>query len=383
MQIFELHFNPRKQEHKIIESFIYEPGNVYEKRLGNLYMAGELTQALPQNARFFNNLASVIKKEYYGAGFKKSCQQSLQNSLKKANEFLDEDVQKGNVSWLGNLNFGILSFSNFILNFTKIGKIEIFLIRKGQILNISQNLESQEEIHPLKIFSNIVTGKLVQDDKIIVLNKDIFNILSQNKDFLNQLGQMSDEKGVREILKRNKQIFSDISGICLLIMVNENAASKQILTFDKNLPKFSFQKTFIKPIYKLKLSVKSIKVPFFKLPSLTFPKVHLPKIKLPKIRIAKHKKKIILVISLILILLAFFFLFSEERKKELKEAQEKILQAQSNIIMAENLLILEEKDKAKNLFQEAWDLIHPLTKAGRPLRSEALLIKESLEEYLK
>ena len=365
MQVFELHFNPKKQEHKIIDSFIYEPGNVYEKRLGNLYMAGELTQALPQNARFLNSLASVIKKEYYGAGLKKSCQQSLQNSLKKANEFLDEDV------------------SNFILNFTKIGQIEVFLIRKGQILNIGQGLESQEEVHPLKVFSNIVTGKLVQDDKIVVFNKDVFNALSQNKDFLNQLGQMSDEKGVREILKRNKQIFSDISGICLLLMVNEGAASKQTLTFDKNLPKFSFRKTFIKPIYKLKPSVKGVKVPFFKPPSLTFPKVHLPKIKLPKIRIAKHKKKVILVISLILILLAFFFFFSEERKKELKETQEKILKAQSKIMMAENLLILEEKDKAKNLFQEAWDLIHPLTKAGRPLRTEALLIKEILEEYLK
>ena len=383
MQVFELHFNPRKQEHKIIESFIYEPGNIYEKRLGNLCMAGELTQALPQNARFFNNLASVIKKEYYGAGFKKSCQQSLQNSLKKANEFLDEDVQKGNVSWLGNLNFGILSFSNFVLNFTKIGQIEIFLIRKGQILNISQNLESQEEISPLKVFSNIVTGKLVQDDKIIVLNKDVFNTLSQNKDFLNQLGQMSDEKGVREILKRNKQVFSDVSGICLLLMVNEDVTSKQTLTFDKNLSQFSFRKTFIKPIYKLKPSIKGLKVPFFKLPPLTFPKVHLPKIKLPKIRIAKHKKKIILVISLILILLAFFFLFNEERKKELREAQEKILKAQSKITMAENLLILKEEDKANNLFQEAWDLIHPLTKAGKPLRAEALLIKESLEEYLK
>ncbi len=378
MQIFEIHFNPKKQEHKIIDSFVYEPENVYEKRLGNLYMAVELTQALPQNARFLNSLASVIKKEYYGAGLKKSCQQSLQNSLKKANEFLDEDVQKGNVSWLGNLNFGILSFSNFILNFTKIGQIEVFLIRKGQILNISQNLESQEEIHPLKVFSSIVTGKLVQDDKIIVLNKDVFNALSQNKDFLNQLGQMSDEKGVREILKRNKQIFSDVSGICLLLMVNEGAVSKETLTFDKNLSKFSFRKTFIKPIFKLKLGVKSVKVPSFKLPSLSLPKVHLP-----KIRIAKNKKKIILVISLILILLAFFFFFSEERKKELKEAQEKILKAQSKILMAENLLILEEKNKAKNLFQEAWDLIHPLTKTGRPLRAEALLIRETLEEYLK
>ncbi|PIU98174.1 hypothetical protein COS61_02840 [Candidatus Wolfebacteria bacterium CG03_land_8_20_14_0_80_40_12] len=276
MQVFELHFNPKNTEDRIIDAFSYQPANIYEKKLGNLYMTGELNQAMPQNSRFLNNLASVIQKEYYSAGLKKSCQQSLQDSLKKANEFLDGQVQKANVSWLGNLNFSTLSFSDFALNFTKIGDMKIWLFRNGELLDISQDLESQEaEIYPLKVFGNIVTGRLAQNDKVIVLNKDVFSALTQEKDFLRQLEQISDEKGLKEFLKTKKQILTEVSGICLLILVNEESTAKQTLTFHQDVPKFSFRQTF----------------------------------KIPKIKLTIPRKKIILVLGLILILVVGFFIF--------------------------------------------------------------------------
>ena len=278
MQVFELHFNPQNKDDRIIGSFCHQPANIYEKRLGNLYMAGELNHVLPQNARFLNNLAETIKKEYYSAGLKKSCEQSLQDSLKKANEFLDGQIQKGNVSFLGNLNFSALSFNDFVLNFTKIGDMKILLVRNSEFLDISQNLESQEaETYPLKVFGSIVTGKLSQNDKVIVLNKDVFSALSQEKGFLDRLGQISDAKGLKEVLKIKKQALAEVSGACLLLLVNEESTSKQILTFHQDVPKFSFRQAFINPFYKLKPTV--------------------------------FKKKLFLVLILILVLSAGFFIF--------------------------------------------------------------------------
>jgi len=61
MQVFELHFNPRGKEDLIFDSFCYEPENIFERRMGGLYMAGLLKNALPQNARFLDNLARTIK----------------------------------------------------------------------------------------------------------------------------------------------------------------------------------------------------------------------------------------------------------------------------------------------------------------------------------
>ncbi len=51
--------------------------------------------------------------------------------------------------------------------------------------------------------------------------------------------------------------------------------------------------------------------------------------------------------------------------------------------MAENLLILKKEEEAQILFQEAQDLVLPLTKRKSPLREEALSLKESLEKYLE
>ncbi len=65
MQIFELHFNPKLKEDQIFDSFVYEPENTYEKNLGSLYIVGELQNALPQNSKFLDDLAKIIKKNYY------------------------------------------------------------------------------------------------------------------------------------------------------------------------------------------------------------------------------------------------------------------------------------------------------------------------------
>jgi len=128
MRVFEFHFNPKAQEDKIFDSFIYEP---------ELYMAGELSQVLPQNSQLLNNLALTIKKAY-------QTHSSLGEVIKKANEFLEKETKAENVSWLGNLNFSVLSFKDYILNFTKVGNIKILLQREGELLDIGQNLEFQD-----------------------------------------------------------------------------------------------------------------------------------------------------------------------------------------------------------------------------------------------
>jgi hypothetical protein len=313
MQIFELHFNPKGKEDKIVDSFIYEPENIYEKRLGNLYLVGELTNCLPQNSHFLSNLAAAIKKEYYSSGLKKSCEISLRDSLKKGNEFLDGQSREGDVSWLGNLNLVVLNLKEFVLNFTKVGKMKILLARNGEIVDISQKLEGEDiEPYPLKVFGNIASGKLSPDDKLIVLTPDVFSTVSSDKDFLKQLSKISDKKELKEILKTKKQILSEISGICLLLIAGDGLPEPETITLRKQLPKFSFKKTLFKPFLRLKPSFKTPKVSF------RIPRVRLkvPKVKLTLPRHAKRlktspktKKKLILVLILILVLAIGFLVF--------------------------------------------------------------------------
>lgn len=324
MKVFELHFNPRNKGERAFDSFVYEPENAEESLLGSLCMAGELGRVLPQNTHFLDVLSSSLKDAYYKkAGF--------EEALKEANNFLEKETKKGNVGWLGNLNFAVVNVNNSILNFTKVGNIKILLVRDGEILDISQNLELQDtEPYPLKVFSNTASGKLSSEDKIFILTKDIFSALSKTDDLLNQLNGISDEKEFKAVFARNRQAISETSGICLLITMGQNEKNKLLPVV--NLPRFS--------------------------------------------------KKTVLIAILILTMAIAYLMFKDEKKNETDRAQAILKQAQSKITMAESFLIIKKDEKAQELFQEAWDLLLSIEKTEQPLRKEAVSLRQSIEKYL-
>lgn len=329
MRVFELHFNPKKKQDSVFDSFAYEPESQQESGLGNLYMAGELTKALPQNNAFLDNLSAVIKNDFY-------VKSDFSEALKEANNFLEKETKSGNVNWLGNLNFAIVNIGNSILNFTKVGDVKILLLRQGEVLDIGQNLELQDqEPYPMKVFSNTASGKLLAQDKIIILSQEIFSAVSQNEDFLNQLSKASREKEIKNVFKLNKELFYEASGLCLLITeVNSPVKSGQ---------------TDIGIAFPIKIPVK-----------------------------------VILVICLILLLAVAYFLFGDKKVGVFNQSDfEKELQnARSKIAMAENFIIMKKEDKARGLFEEAWSMLLPISESKSPLRAEASSLQESIEKYL-
>lgn len=225
MKVFEFYFNPKAKKDVIYDSFVYEPENIDEKRLGNLYIVGELLNTIQQDTHFLKNLAKIIEQGYYDGT---SNEQGLRIGLKRANEFLSEEIKKGKVNWLGNLNLAVISFQALVLNFTKIGDIKILLLRttdalnplvgpEVEIMDIGTNLEFQNiTSSSSKIFGNIVSGKLSSEDKIIVLTKNAFELFKKN-DLIKEISLATNEKALKQIFKEKKQILSGISGICLLI----------------------------------------------------------------------------------------------------------------------------------------------------------------------
>lgn len=264
MQLFELHFNLQKSDSPdfISNSFCYTPENFYEKRLGSLLVVGQLQNVLPSNRKFLDNLSAEIKKRYYSSPMKFSAEAALKNSLKKTNEFLEELTRKGEVSWLGNLSLAVFSLvphksSKFEVNFTKVGAVKILLLRPSQVIDIGKNLEFSEiEPYPLKIFGNIVSGKLEEQDIIAVLSKEVFEYFSA-KQILKELARGFSEKKLKEILKNKEKDFKNISGICLLSVLTkedwaETKKPKTSFIFQKEAEKFSLTKVFLPMIQPLK-----------------------------------------------------------------------------------------------------------------------------------
>ncbi len=423
MRIFELHFNPEAKEDLIFDTFCYEPENIYERRLGSLYIVGELRNTLPQNSRLLDNIAQVIKGKYYTFPLQ-TPEQSFKESLKQVNEFLAGEVSKENVGWLGNLNFAVLSLKNFDLNFTKVGGLKILLLRAGQIIDIGKNLDLQDiEPYPLKIFINIASGKLDVNDKILVLTKEVFTVFAEAlaeggktpqkanrvKELFSSESLLTkfvkepsfDEKKLREILKTKEKELSEISGVCLFIDLSEVLTKgpeekPKVVTFRKEVEKFSIREA-LSPLIRLLLKfglilkkvlatitsliAKRLKIKRIKIPHLRFPAIFRRR---PKIKITENLKKgLISVLVLALVLLTGFFIFQREEKQQLKKQTAVLNEVQEKINQAEKFLIFKEGEKANILFKESWQEILPLTTKEGPLKKEATSLKESIEEHLE
>ena len=292
MKVFELHFNPKAKEDTIFDSFCYEPINIEEKRLGNLYMAGETKNTLPQNYNLLEKLSFEIKKEYYRDS-KRAPEKSLIESLRIGNKFLENLTKEGNVSWLGNLNFAVLCLKDSDFHFTKVENISAFLLRGGKITDIAQKLIQEEiEPYPLKVFGNIISGKLIENDIILLLTKEVSATFNR-ENLLNEIANFPafSEKKLKESLEKREKILKETSGIAVLLsLIKEEPTFKEripeLLEYQKIKEKFSMAEVLspVKDVISFSLNFwpKIFKKIFYRIKEhLPFKILDLPKIKLP------------------------------------------------------------------------------------------------------
>jgi len=360
MQIFEFHFNPGLKPDLIFESFCYEPENIYEKKMGSLYMTGLLKNALPKNLQLLEKIAKLIKGEYY----KKTIftpEKSLRESLKEANDFLEQIAKKGDVSWLGNLSFAVLALKEFKLNFTKVGGIKMFLIRGRKIIDIDKKLRFQDiEPYPLKIFGNIVSGKLAENDLILVFTKEVFDFFQRNL-LLNEIAKLPhfSEKELKDILSGKKEELSKISGICLAILLTKEVLrGKREEILPQISKEFSLKEVF-SPILKA-LRITKLNELQIKLINCLSRIINLSKI---KIKSLISNKKVILVLAFILVLFFGFIFARLEEKQKIRIYQKKLEGIEEKMSLAEGFLILEKPQtpkRANSLLKEGFEEISPI-----------------------
>lgn len=419
MEVFELHFKQKIEEDLILDSFCYEPENIYEKRLGSLYIAGELKNTLPQNEKLINKIVQTIRTKFYAFPIN-TFEKSFEESLKSANNFLTEEVKNDNTSWLGNLNIAVISVKNFEINFTKVGNIKIFLLRKGQITDIGERLKFQDiEPYPLKIFSNVATGKLIEGDQLMILTEEAYQAFSIESQLLNEIAKIPAEdrfygRNLKKALKQKEKILSQISGICLLIILKQELLPKKAFVFKKEIPDFSFGQIFKPLLDKIKNLIKTgRKAPFQKeqkkeqkvfhirvkekkealfknpFPSLIKKVVSLKNIKLPKIpnwsslvSNKEFKKKARPVLIFIALLLLGFFVFNGQNQRQIKDYQSRLIKIQQKFDSAKLLLGTDDK-KAQELFKKAFKEVSDLeSEAPSSIKNEFLKLEKDIEKNL-
>jgi len=388
MKIFEFHFNPGAKPDLIFDSFCYEPGSSQEQKLGSLYIIGELKNALPQDSRLINNLAFLLKREYYSGSLPEA---ALKKALKKANDFLSEKTKLGNVSWLGNLSLTVISLHDLDLIFSKDGKTKVFLLRPGHITDIGKTLEIEEfEPYPLKIFTNIVGGKFLENDKIIILTEEVFEFFSKTA-LLEKISLAPDQKALKELFQNKEKEFSSLRGICFLLFLTKEISPKSELIFKKMATPLSlkdvfsparrFFSTFCQIFSKLDFSIKLLN-------GMSLPKINWPQLKVSDFKLSldwenKEARRNLLLIFILVSFLILGFLFAQ-RDEETKASlsRDRLISLQEKVVKAQGYLALSQNEKADNLFKEAFEDILPLSSENSPVSKEALALQSLIEKNL-
>ena len=169
-----------EEEKSFCDVFVYEPENIGEQALGNLYIVGEITNVSENSSYLVNLLASIIKKEFY-SNTKRTIIESLEASLHKANATLSDIAEQGNIDWIGNLNMICAVHSKNELHLSQTGNCKTLLIRSGQITDIGKKIIKEEKTHPFRTFANIASGELEIGDIALFATPEFFNVFSLEK----------------------------------------------------------------------------------------------------------------------------------------------------------------------------------------------------------
>ncbi|MCK4520481.1 hypothetical protein KAT95_01265 [Candidatus Parcubacteria bacterium] len=382
MDTLEFQFNPKIKKEKICDSFCYEPENEQEEKLGNLYIVAEIQDTAINASQLLNDLASVIKQEYYSDS-SQTPEKNFKKALKKANEFLLRKAgEYGDIELLEKINLAVFAISNqWQIHLSKKGNIKAIISREKEIQEISQK--------PSRTIENITSGELLQNDKAMVFTEQVLDFFEDNN-LIEKISSVQKKKEINKLLKEHKKALSKISGIFLLIILRPSA----VKIFKRN----AFQKSF-----NLNLLTKLKKPSFGKINSILifFKSIIAFLIALPekirktpqriseawkefkaKFRTVIFSKKLILVFLLILILAVGSMIFKNEKDKKIQMANQSLEEIKEKIEQAENFLIFKDEEKANILLLEARKNTISLTETRFILKDEALVLKESIEEQL-
>ncbi len=396
MRVFELFFNPpgkkpsakekALERGKLFDSFCYQPESVYEKRLGGLYILGELKNPTPRNLRLLEKISQLIKDKYY-SNYLKSSEGALKESLKSLNDFLAQELKKDNTEWMGGLSLAVFSLAPLSgpwvnLNLALLGDIKILLLREGRVFDIGKKLEGQEiEPYPLKVFSNIVSGKIHEADTILGLTKSIFEAF-QTRGIISKISNEKElnDKKIKTILKPSREELTNVSGVCLIVQVRSESQPRSIISFEKKLEGFSLA-GLLRCFSRLKnlagFLKRTKKIPV---------KIPVSSSKLPKATAFLKKnnnKPLVLVLVLICLLSIGAFLNQRENRKEIQLVKNALHTIDSEVNRAEELIQSKKEEQADIILRNALRDVSFVIEKNTPLKKTALDLKKSIEEKLK
>lgn len=427
MKVYELNFeSPKEDGGDIFKAFYFEPANIYENRRGRLFMAGQVGGEAISGVSLLKHTSDFVKEEFYGPSSSDSSK-ALRRGLKRSNDFLRKKAEMGEIEWLSSFNFAVLSLTpeqvssekepeKYELNFTKVGNMEIILLRAGETVNLGERVKKTEiEPYPLTVFSNIVSGQLLRGDRVLVLSNKIYEIFLR-KNYLKKIAGFNviDEGQIKRTLKGLGQ--EETAGVCLFIDLGlEDGAKKNLLFRKKKDSRLKRIRKRFKPAKKFKSALASSKEKLDKIniPLLStifkpifsnfksfFTKLEFPfplsKMKLPSFaRVSIFRKRewglkkrhLLTIFFLLLLIFAGRIVSQLEEKRKERETENKLEVIYEKEDRAQAFYQAGKEEEARKLYLELWGEFLNISKSGDLLltriEDDKARIREDIREVNK
>lgn len=316
MQIFELYFNPRK-ENCIAETFNYKPKDAYEAKIGRVYLLGEITAPERKDAPLMQNIFFALKEGYYKDPSIQP-ERALQSSLLNVNNLIKEHKKEEN------LNVAIIASKNFSIFASKIGNIKMFLISKGRVIDLGKEVEDGE----FNFFGSIIVEKMKKNDKLIILSSEVYSFFVKHKILQKIANESLGEDIAKKISSLHKEHSPEIFGVAIIIdhttSIKDDGEKtiseeeKKHFSF-KDVVKKSFPLLFAKKRKKKRAkSSQKEEIKFKPKPQLAIKKTTTLNIK------NNQKKATILVLSLLIIVIIGSVIINIENSLRTKGKTEEI-----------------------------------------------------------
>ncbi len=136
-----------------------------EKNLGSLFIVSQVKYSTGDLSYMVSLISSLAKREFYSATSvqEQNPKEAFSRTLKKLNEVLEEFFQNKDFK----LNIGLVAITGENIFISRLGKFKINLARNDQFIDILNNVDLfSKDTAGEKQFSNIISGKLQQNDKL-------------------------------------------------------------------------------------------------------------------------------------------------------------------------------------------------------------------------
>ncbi len=189
------------------------------------------------SSQLLPSLVTTLEEGYTNLEGKGNLDDQFENLLRDVNQKLNEISESGETDWIGSLNGLILLIGKHELHFAQTGRCPAFLLQNNRIRQITDDASASEgDVHPLKTFSNLASGRLGENDQILIANQELYGEISLDalRRILNTSSPYQSSVLISKELKKEKN-----SKICSLIIAlkhtNELGNEPEVVSLEEAL----------------------------------------------------------------------------------------------------------------------------------------------------